>query len=264
MIFPENRFLAAIRAFQPQLGTWNMINTPMVSEVVASAGFDWAVIDMEHSPNEVERAMTQLQAFAAYGTAPVVRPPSTEPVVTKRLMDVGAPNLLFPMVDTAEEAKAAVASMRYPLRGIRGVAGVHRGNRYGRITDYSDRVEDQTGVIVQAESITAVENLEEIAAVDGVDGIFFGPADLSASMGMGGDTSRPEVWAAIEAGAARVRAAGKPAGTLVGSTEKAKDLFSKGLTFVAVGTDLGLLTRSVDAIVMDIKGEGTEWSESSY
>ena len=264
MMMPENNFLSAIRSFQPQLGTWNMINTPMVSEMVSSAGFDWAVIDMEHAPNEVENAMHQLQAFAAYQTAAVVRPPTTEPVVTKRLMDVGAPNLLFPMVDTAEEAAAAVASMRYPGRGIRGVAGVHRGNRFGRVTDYLEKVEDQTGVIVQAESVTAMQNLENIAAVDGVDGIFFGPADLSASLGMGGDTSKPEVWAAVEEGAARVRAARKPAGTLVGSVEKAKDLFAKGLTFVAVGTDMGLLARSLDSIVIDIKGEGTEWSESSY
>ena len=255
MKYPTNRFLSAIKNFEPQIGTWNAINFPMVAEVVASTGFDWAVIDMEHAPNEVERAMTQLQAFAAYDTAPVVRPPSTEPVVTKRLMDIGAPNLLFPMVNSGEEAAAAVASMRYPPRGIRGMAGFHRGARFGRISDYLDNVEDQTGVIVQVESKAAVENLEEIAKTDGVDGIFFGPADLATDMGFLGGATRPEVWQVIEECAAEVRSWGKPSGTLVGSPSHARELFSKGMSFVAVSTDMGVLARGLDAVLHETKGE---------
>ncbi|MEM9715337.1 MAG: HpcH/HpaI aldolase/citrate lyase family protein [Pseudomonadota bacterium] len=254
MKLKNNSFLENIRSFNPQIGTWNMINTPMVSEIVASTGFDWAVVDMEHAPNEVETVMTQLQAFGEYPTAPVVRPPTNEPVVTKRLMDIGAPNLLFPMVNSGSEAAAAVASVRYPPYGIRGMAGIHRGNRYGRTTDYMDRVEDQTGIIVQIESRQAVENIEEITLTEGVDGVFFGPADLSADMGIKGGINADETWALIENCAAQVRKLGKPAGTLVGSAEHAKQLFDKGLTFVAIGGDMGILARGLDKILADAKG----------
>ncbi|MEO0343438.1 MAG: HpcH/HpaI aldolase/citrate lyase family protein [Pseudomonadota bacterium] len=264
MKLKTNNFLEKIREFTPQLGTWNMINAPMVSEIVASAGFDWSVIDMEHAPNDVERVMQQLQAFGAYSTVPMVRPPSTEPVSTKRLMDLGAPSLLFPMVNSAEEAAAAVAGVRYPPNGKRGMAGVHRGHRFGRISDYLERIEDETCVIVQAESKQAVENIDEIAKTPGVDGVFFGPADLATDMGFLGTAGQPEVWTVIEECAARVRKLGKPAGSLVGSIEHAERLFEKGLTFVAVGTDAGLLARSMDKIVASYKGEGVGCSNGSY
>lgn len=254
MKMPENRFLRAISSFEPQLGVWHSINLPMVSEIVAGAGFDWAVVDMEHTPNEVETVLHQLQAFSPYETAAMVRPPTTEPIVAKRLMDIGARNLLFPMIDTGAEAADAVSSVRYPPKGIRGMALYHRGNQFGQITDYMERVDSETAVILQVESRQAVENLEEITMADGVSGIFFGPADLSADCGFKGGAKSKEVWDLIKDCAARVRKMGKPAGTLVGTTEQAKDLFDKGMTFVAVGGDSGTLINGLRKTVEDIKG----------
>ncbi|MEM0976745.1 MAG: HpcH/HpaI aldolase/citrate lyase family protein [Pseudomonadota bacterium] len=250
----NNDFLHAIRSFKPQLGTWNMINSPHVSEIIASTGFDWSVVDMEHSPNEVERVMHQLQAFAAYSTMPMVRPPTVDAVITKRLMDIGSQSLLFPMVNSVDQAEEAVAGTRYPPRGVRGMAGVQRANQFGRLTDYLSRVEEETCVIVQAETVTAIEHVEAIAAVDGVDGVFFGPADLATDMGFRGDAQRSEVWDVIRTASQKVRALGKPTGTLVSTPEHAKDLFSAGMTFVSVGTDAGFLARRLDTVLAELKG----------
>ena len=256
MKMPKNAFLAAIRAFKPQIGTWNAINAPLVSEVVASTGFDWAVLDMEHSPTSLETAMTQLQAFGGYATAPVVRPPIGDAVFVKRALDIGAPNLLFPMVNTAEEAAALVSYTRYPPNGMRGVARFHRGSRFGRITEYFETVEAQTGVIVQIESRQAVENVEAIASVEGVDGVFFGPADLATDMGYLGNAAEPAMWSVITECSDKVRAIGKPTGTLVASSNHARELFDKGMVFVAVGLDMSILAKGLEMTLSETKGEG--------
>ncbi|MDX1605195.1 MAG: HpcH/HpaI aldolase/citrate lyase family protein, partial [Candidatus Competibacterales bacterium] len=197
MQLAENRFKAAIRAGRPQLGLWSNLCSNLAAEVIATAGYDWILLDMEHAPNDLATVLSQLQALAAGPAMPIVRPPWNEPVMVKRLLDLGVFTLLFPMVQSAEEAAAAVASTRYPPDGIRGVALSHRGNRFGQIEDYFSRVGAELCVLVQIETRAALERIDEIAAVDGVDGVFFGPADLSADMGLLGQPGHPEVSAAI-------------------------------------------------------------------
>ena len=149
MKLAANPFLAAIRAGQPQIGMWLSLSSPFAAEAVAGAGFDWVMIDMEHSPNELTTVLGQLQVFAAYGTTALVRPDWNDAVKVKRLLDIGAPGLLFPMVQSADEARAAVAATRYPPNGIRGVSATTRANAFGRITDYFARIEQETAVLVQ-------------------------------------------------------------------------------------------------------------------
>ena len=248
MNLKPNQFLAGLRARRPQLGIWVSLASPYAAEIVAGAGFDWALIDLEHSPNDLTSVMGQLQAFERFATTALVRPEWNCAVLVKRLLDVGAPGLLFPMVQSADEAARAVAACRYPPRGVRGVSGSTRANNFGRVTDYFARVEDETAILVQVESRAAVAAASAIGAVPGVDGVFFGPSDIAADMGLLGQPMHPDVWALILPAAARLRAAGVAVGTLVVDPAFARKLLADGFTFVACGVDTALLASSADAL----------------
>lgn len=253
MKLARNTFKAAISDGKPQIGLWNSLCSNFAADVVSSTGFDWALLDMEHSPNDERTVLGQMQAMQQGETVPIIRPPWNDFVMIKRLLDIGACGFLFPMVQSAEEAASAVAATRYPPRGIRGVSMAQRGNKFGRVTDYFERFEDELAVLVQIETRDALSRTAEIAAVDGVDGIFFGPADIAADMGLLGQATHPDVWAAIGEAAKVVHAAGKPTGTLVQSADKAVELFNDGFSFVACGSDLGLLARGADALLANVK-----------
>jgi 4-hydroxy-2-oxoheptanedioate aldolase len=249
MNLPPNPFLAALRAGTPQIGIWLSLSSPFAAEAVAGAGFDWAMIDMEHAPNDLTTVLGQLQLFQGYPTTAMVRPDWNDAVLVKRLLDLGAPGLLFPMVQSVEEARRAIAATRYPPRGVRGVSGTTRANRFGRITDYFARVEDETAVLLQVETRAAVSIAHEIGAVEGCDGIFFGPADIAADMGLLGQPMHADVWALIRPAARRLMDAGIPVGTLVADVGFARGLIGEGFTFVACGTDGGLLARGADNLL---------------
>lgn len=253
MKLASNAFKKAIANGTPQVGLWISLCNNFAAEIVAPAGYDWTLLDMEHSPNEVGIVLGQLQAFNGSTTTPMVRPMWNDPVVVKRLLDTGASTLLFPMIQTADEAKAAVRATRYPPHGIRGVSGAQRGNKFGRVTDYFERIHNEICVIVQVETRTALDNVEAIAAVDGVDGVFFGPADIAADIGKLGAPADPAVWDLIMPAAEKVRALGKPVGTLVMDNAKAAELLNNGFSFVACGSDIGLLAKGADQLLASVR-----------
>ena len=181
---PVNRFKHALRAGTSQIGLWCSLSSHYSVEVVAGAGFDWLLLDTEHSPNDLESLLTQLQAAAPYPSSPVVRVPWNDTVTIKRVLDIGAQSLLIPYVQNADEARAAVAALRYPPAGVRGVAGSTRATRFGRIKDYAKRAHEELCLLVQLETRDALQHVEAIGAIEGIDGVFIGPADLHASMDM--------------------------------------------------------------------------------
>ena len=246
---PHNRFKRALKAGEVQIGLWLSTCSPVSTEAASGAGFDWLIIDMEHSANEVPDVLNHLRAAEGGTAEAIVRLSWNEPVLVKRLLDIGARTLLFPFVQSADEARKAVAATRYPPNGIRGVAGVTRANRFGRVPNYFKRAEEEICVLVQVETRKAASVIEEIAAVDGVDGVFIGPADLSADMGYPNDWDRPEVWPTILDAGARIRKAGKSAGFLSGKESDCRKVLEGGFNFVAVGSDLGLVARGADALV---------------
>ena len=248
-----NAFLAAIREGRQQIGLWVSLSHNYAAEVVAGAGYDWLLVDMEHSPSDMGTVLGQLQAIAPYGSTAIVRPPWNDTVMVKRLLDVGAPGLLFPMVQSVKEAQSAIAACRYPPHGVRGVAGSIRASNFGRITDYQSNADDQTAVIVQVETRAAVAQALEIGQVDGVDGVFFGPADIAADMGLLGSHMSDEVWDLILPAARRLMEAGIPVGTLVTDPAFAKKLLAEGFTFVACGTDTNLLAKGADALLAQMR-----------
>lgn len=253
MKMPANAFLAAIRAGRPQIGLWISMSHNYAAEVVASAGYDWLLVDMEHAPSDMATVLGQLQAIAPHGSTAIVRPPWNDAVMVKRLLDVGAPGLLFPMVQSVEEARQAVAASRYPPNGIRGVAGSIRANNFGRIKDYYSKADDQTAVIVQVETRSAVAQALQIGQVDGVDGVFFGPADIAADMGLLGKHMSDEVWDLILTAARKLMGAGIPVGTLVTDPAFATKLLAEGFSFVACGTDTNLLAKGADALLAQMR-----------
>lgn len=243
---PKNPFKAGLKAGRHQLGMWNTIGGNTVSELLAGAGFDWVLVDLEHSPIETVEVQTALQALASNPeVASAVRPPSHDPAVIKRLLDMGVQTLLLPYVETAEQAAAAVQAIRYGPRGIRGMAGMTRATRYGLVENYFETAEEELCLILQIESVPGMEALDDIATTDGVDAVFFGPADLSASMGYPGQMNHPEVIAAIEKGLARLEELGVPGGAMVLDVEEAKRFIDLGSKFTAVGVDLVLLAQAV-------------------
>ncbi|MFM0346182.1 4-hydroxy-2-oxoheptanedioate aldolase [Paraburkholderia sp. RL17-347-BIC-D] len=245
MSLPQNTFKRALAEGKPQFGLWAALADAYVTELLATAGFDWLLIDNEHAPNDVRSTLAQLQAVAAYASHPVVRPVRSDSALIKQLLDIGAQTLLLPMIDTAEQAADAVAATRYPPQGIRGVgSALARASRWNRIPDYLNTAANELCVLVQVETVQGMENLRAIAAVDGVDGVFFGPSDLSASMGLLGKPGHPTVREAIRNGIQSVRRAGKAAGVLAPDPAIAADYLEAGVTFVAVGTDTGLLSRA--------------------
>jgi len=248
MDIPANTFKQAIAAGRQQIGLWVSLASAYSVEVCAGAGFDWLVIDTEHSPNEVDTTLAQLQVVAAYPVAPVVRPAWNDKVLIKRHLDIGAQTLLIPYVQDAAEAAAAVAAIRFPTRGVRGVAGVTRASRFGRVSDYAKRAEDELCLLVQVENRAGLDNLEAIAKVDGVDGVFVGPADLAAGLGHLGEQSHAEVQSAIRDAIARIRACGKAAGILATDEASTRRYIEWGTTFTAVGLDAMVLARELDKL----------------
>lgn len=246
---PINKFKRAILAGQRQIGLWSILSSHVSVEIIAGAGFDWLVLDTEHAPNELPMVLTQLQA-AQGGTAhPVVRIPSNDTVVIKRYLDIGVQTLLIPTIESAAEARAAVAATRYPPKGVRGYSAAPRASLFGRVRGYPQICEQEICVLLQIETISGLKNLEEIAAVEGVDGLFIGPGDLSASLGFAGDPKNPEVVKVIEETIARIRATGKPAGILTPDEQLARRYIELGCVYTAVGSDLGLLARGSEQLV---------------
>jgi len=249
----DNVFKRAVLEGRAQLGLWCSLCSNIAAEVIAESGFDWILVDMEHAPNEVPMVLGQLQALVGGTGAPIVRPAWNDPVLIKRLLDIGVQNFLVPYVQNADEARAAVAATRYPPQGIRGVAVTHRANRFGRVKDYFQRANDEICVLVQIETGVALKNLEAIAAVDGVDGLFIGPSDLAAALGHLGNNGHPEVRAAIEDAFKRIRKAGKAPGILAPIEADARHWLSLGCVVLGVGSDVGLLARHSEALAAKFK-----------
>ena len=239
---------------QAPLGTWVMSASPIVAEAVGHAGFDWAVLDMEHSPLDLMGIVHMMQAAGCTKMLPVLRVPWNDTVMVKRVLDAGASTLLFPFVQNAAEAQRAVGATRYPPEGVRGMAGMSRGSRFGTIANYFQTANTQIGVIVQLETPAALNELEAIASVPGVDSIFLGPADLSGAMGHVGQLTHPEVMAAMAQAVTRCHALGKPVGTVGGTVEVVQQYRSMGFDYVAVASDLGLLMRGALAAVSALRG----------
>lgn len=253
MNLPVNTFKRAIKAGQQQIGLWSSLSSHLSVEVLAGSGFDWLLLDTEHAPNTLPMVLSQLQA-AQGGTAhPIVRPPWNDPVVIKGYLDAGVQTFLIPYVQTEEEARLAVAATRYPPRGIRGFAAASRASRYGRIKDYHARCEEELCVLVQIETRLALRNLEAIAGVDGVDGIFIGPGDLSADMGYLGQLRHPDVVAAIDDAIRRIRACGNAPGVLTGDEALARHFIEQGCLFTAVGADISILARESERLAAKFK-----------
>lgn len=259
MQMPVNTFKQRLSAEQ-LIGLWVGLADPYCAELAANAGFDWLLLDGEHAPNDLRGLLGQLQAVAPYsreagGSHPVIRPPIGDSVVIKQLLDIGAQTLLVPMVESAEQAFDLVRAMHYPPKGIRGVgAALARASRWNNIATYLAEADEQMCLLVQVESLKGLENLDAIAAVEGVDGVFIGPADLSAAMGHRGNPGHPDVQAAIEDAIARIRAAGKAAGILSADEKLARRYLELGCAFVAVGVDTSLLMRSLKALASNFKG----------
>jgi 4-hydroxy-2-oxoheptanedioate aldolase len=251
---PRNAFKHALAAGRLQIGLWCSLCSAIAVDIVSDSGFDWLLLDSEHAPNQIPGLLAQLQAARGGTATPVVRPPWNDPVMIKRVLDIGAQSVLLPYVQTAEEAKRAVAAVRYPPAGIRGVAAATRASRYGRVNGYLQRADAEICTLVQVETRQALEQLEAIASVEGIDGVFIGPSDLSASFGHVGNPQHPEMQTVMQEAVTRLKAVGKPAGILTGNEEEARRYISWGYTFVAVGADVGLLARGADALARRFKG----------
>ena len=252
MDLPSNSFKHAIAAGKLQIGLWCSLCSNIAADIVRDSGFDWLLLDSEHSPNDIPDLLAQLQAAEGGTATAIVRPAWNDMVLIKRCLDIGAQALLVPYVQNPQEARAAVAAVRYPNRGMRGVAVASRASRYGRITDYLKKADSEICLLVQVETRSALEKLEDIATVEGVDGVFIGPSDLSASLGHIGNPAHPEVQKALEDAARRLKAVGKPAGILTGNEDEARRYIGWGYTFVAVGSDIGLL-RAADTLAKKFK-----------
>ena len=248
----HNPFKTALAARQPQVGLWLSMADPYMAEVSATTGFDWLLIDGEHAPNDLRSTLAALQAVAPHPAQPVVRAVNGDTALVKQLLDIGARTLLIPMVDTADQARALVSATRYPPHGIRGVgSAVGRASQWSSRGDYLDSADDEVCLLVQVETVTALSNLAAICDVEGVDGVFIGPADLAASMGHRGRPGHPEVQAAIEAAMQTIVASGKAAGTLTSDPTLARRYLDLGCTFVAVGVDVLLYAGAARRLAAD-------------
>jgi len=249
----HNKFKQAILNQQKQIGLWSHLCSPISIEILADCGYDWLLLDMEHSPNDLSEILSQLQAMKGGTATPVVRPPWNDMVTFKRLLDIGVQNLLVPYIQTAEEARNAVAYTRYPPHGVRGYAGAPRASNYGRIKDYAHNNAKELCLLLQVETLQGLENLEAIANVDGVDGVFIGPGDLSAALGHLGNPKHPDVLKVIDKAIARIKACGKAPGILTGDEALAKHYVAQGCLFVAVGADQNVLRDSATALLQKFK-----------
>lgn len=244
-----NDFKMALKSGTTQIGLWSSLCSNIVAEVVAGAGFSWVVLDAEHAPNELGTILAQLQAMNGGTAEPVVRPPANDPVVLKRLLDIGARSLLVPQIRNAEEVRRTVAATRYPPRGQRGISVSQRANRFSRDRGYLANAEEGICLLVQIETSGALAEVDAIAAIDGVDGLFVGPSDLAAELGHIGAPADPEVQKAFASVLQAARNARKPAGILAPAESDARRYLEQGFCFVAVGSDLGLLVSGCDALV---------------
>jgi len=266
----DNNFKRALARREAQVGLWLSLANPYTAEVCATAGFDWLLIDGEHAPNDVRSILAQLQALAPYPGHAIVRPVIGEVALIKQLLDIGAQTLLVPMVDTAEQARQLVAATRYPPEGVRGNgSAIARASRWGLREDYVEQANDEICLLVQAETRTALDNLEAICAVDGVDGVFIGPADLAASLGHRSDPGHPQVQDAIDGALRRIIASGKAAGTITPDIAQAQRYLDMGCTFVAVGLDARLLAGAARSLrrqfgAADGRAEGAAKRGSVY
>ncbi len=251
----HNPFKQALKSGRLQIGLWHSLSSHLAVEILADAGFDWILLDTEHAPNELPMVHTQLMA-ASGGTAhPVVRPAWNDPVIIKRLLDIGAQSLLIPYVETEEEARRAVMSVRYPPDGFRGVAALTRASRFGRIKGYAEAASHEICLLLQVETKRGLENLERIARVEGVDGVFVGPGDLAAALGYLGQPNHPEVVKIIDDMILKIKDAGSAPGILSGDAELAQHYIELGCLFVAVGSDTAILARGADQLAAKFRGQ---------
>ena len=253
MDLPKNPFKAALAARRQVFGTWLMMDNAVTAEALSFAGFDFLVIDMEHSATDVREARAQLQAIAGGDASALVRLPASEPVVTKKVLDLGAQSLMFPMIQSADDARRAVAATRYAPEGVRGMAAMHRASRYACVDGYLEKAESELCVTVQIETADAVANAAAIAAVPGVDGLFVGPGDLSASLGLIGQVAHAKVVEQVERVLELAHEAGKPAGILAANEELGERYAKLGFDFIAVASDLAYLMRTARAAVARMK-----------
>ncbi|WP_417596401.1 4-hydroxy-2-oxoheptanedioate aldolase [Oceanospirillum sp.] len=256
---PTNTFKQALKQGDTaQIGLWLGLANSYTAELLAGAGFDWLLIDAEHAPNDLQTILGQLQAIAPYPSHPIVRPPWPDAVRIKQILDLGAQTLLAPMVETGEQAAEVVAATRYPPQGIRGVgSALARASGFNRMPEYLQTANDEICVLIQIETPKGVEHLDDILAVDGVDGVFIGPSDLSASMGYIGNPGHPEVQKVIEESIAKIVAAGKAPGILIADQTLAQRYIELGALFVGVGTDTGLLMKSSNDLAAKFKANIT-------
>lgn len=243
-----NLFRQKVLAREKLIGCWCTLSSHLSTEILGYVGFDWLLIDGEHSPNDLQTFIHQLQALKDSRSAPVVRPETNSTVLIKRLLDAGFYNFLIPMVESAEQARSAVAATRYPPAGVRGVAGMQRGNLWGTLPDYFKRVNDHICVITQIESRAGVDAADEIIAVDGVDAVFIGPSDLGAALGHLGNPGHPEVQSAIRHVVDRVHARGKAASILAATPDDAQRYIDLGIEAVAIGNDATIYRNALTAM----------------
>lgn len=241
----SNRFRQQLLNRERMIGFWSSMTNSTTVEVAGLAGYDWMLLDGEHAPTSLPLLVSQLQALNGASVSPVGRPAENNPVMIKQLLDIGFHNLLIPFVESGDDARKAVAATRYPPHGIRGVSGLHRSNRYGTVADYNQSINDSIGVVLQIESRAGIDAFDEIVAVEGVDGIFIGPSDLSAALGHLGNPGHPEVQAVIRDLHDRAQAQGKATGILAPVQADARRYLEWGFNFVAVGTDLGVFKQAV-------------------
>lgn len=253
---PKNSLKAGLAEGRVQHGVWVGLATPAAAEIAAGAGFDWVLIDGEHAPNDIPLILAQLQAMGGAAASPVVRIPVGDARIIKQVLDLGVQTVLVPMVDTPEEAAYLARAMRYPPEGFRGTgARLARASGYGAIPDYLTTANDEVCLILQAESRKALENIDAIAATEGVDCVFIGPSDLAIDMGFPGQTGAPEVVAAIDDAIARIRAAGKAAGILTYDLEVAARYTAQGATFVGLGADVSILSDALRDLAARAKAD---------
>jgi 4-hydroxy-2-oxoheptanedioate aldolase len=254
MLTPPNTFKRAIAEPGARIGLWLGLGDPYTAELCATAGFDWLLVDGEHGPNDLRSMLGTLQAVAPYPVHPVVRVPHHDAALIKQVLEIGATSLLVPMVESAEQVRALVRATRYPPQGMRGVgSGLARSSRWSSYPQYLHEANERICLLVQVESVEALAQIDAIAAVEGVDGVFIGPADLSASMGHLGSPAHPEVRAAIDAAIGRILAAGKAPGVLTVDEALARHYIGIGARFVAVGVDATLLARATRALATSFR-----------
>lgn len=254
MDMPINTFKQRLHSGEAQIGLWLGLADAYCAELAANAGFDWLLIDGEHAPNDLRTLLGQLQAVAPYPGQPVIRPVVGDTALIKQVLDIGVQTLLVPMVESADQARELVRAIHYPPQGVRGVgSALARASRWNSIPGYLDKADEQMCLLVQIESREGLANLDAIAAVQGVDGVFIGPADLSASMGFRGNPGHPQVQAAIEDAIARIRQAGKAAGILSADEKLARRYIELGAAFVAVGVDTTVLMRGLQTLAATFK-----------